>query len=174
MSRLFYKFPISSNPCKYAEMELVNDEDVGRLSQFITRLGTDPDLDEISNDIDDEGTNKGKDVHPLSVRNLSCGIAIRNDLGAHMLSVDLDVALASNFREYLDIISSYWLVYSMKLSVDYKVAKSTPTLYVGWMSEEGPSSSIGCRQGKRDGLNIWPLSTCTDIEICHTMNFKGG
>ncbi|PPD99742.1 hypothetical protein GOBAR_DD03214 [Gossypium barbadense] len=145
MSRLFYKFPISSNPCKYAEMKLVNDEDVGRLSQFNTRLGTDLDLDEVSNNIDDEGANKGEDVHPLSVRNSSCGIAIRNDLGAHMLSVDLDAALASNFREYLDIISSHW-----------------------------PSSSTGSHQGKRDGLNIWLWSTCTDTEICHTMNFKGG
>lgn len=28
MSRLFYKFLVSSNQCKFTEMELVNDEDV--------------------------------------------------------------------------------------------------------------------------------------------------
>lgn len=31
MSRLVYKFPILSNPCKYTKMELVDDEDVGTM-----------------------------------------------------------------------------------------------------------------------------------------------
>ena len=74
-----------------------------------------------------------------------------------MLNVDPDVAHASEFPEYADIVPAHRLVsnsqfeelfvgqqfknnvdcvfaikqYSMKLSIHYKVAKSTPTLYVG-------------------------------------------
>ncbi|KAK5823942.1 hypothetical protein PVK06_018705 [Gossypium arboreum] len=59
-----------------------------------------PDLDEVPNDIDNKGTNKSENVHALLVRNLSCCIVINNDLGAHILSVNPDAANAPKFSEY--------------------------------------------------------------------------
>ncbi|PPD92864.1 hypothetical protein GOBAR_DD10204 [Gossypium barbadense] len=70
---------------------------------------SDPNLDEVSDDINDEDANNDGNVNVSSVENLSRGIMIYNDLGAHMLSVDPDVMYSSKFPEYLDILPAHWL-----------------------------------------------------------------
>ncbi|KAK5825480.1 hypothetical protein PVK06_020317 [Gossypium arboreum] len=113
-------------------------------------------LDEVSNDIDNEGVNEGENVHAPFVGNLSRGIIIRNDPRAYILSLNLDARHASEFPESLNIIPSHLLManskleelyigqqfaykedcvfaikrYSMKVLVEYKVVKSMLTLYV--------------------------------------------
>ncbi|KAK5836453.1 hypothetical protein PVK06_012242 [Gossypium arboreum] len=64
-------------------------------------------LDEVSNDINDEGMEDDDNVYTLFLKNYTRGIVICNDLEAHMLSIDPDAAHASEFSEYLDIIPSY-------------------------------------------------------------------
>ncbi|XP_017614136.1 uncharacterized protein LOC108459300 [Gossypium arboreum] len=126
---------------------------------------SDPDVDEVPDDIDDEGPEKVEDVHGPSFCNPSHGIILRNELGGNMLNVDPDAAHASEFPKYADIVPTHRLAsnshfdelfvgqqfenkadcvfaikqYNMKLSIDYKVAKSTPTLYVGecWRADDG-------------------------------------
>ncbi|KAH1114929.1 hypothetical protein J1N35_008307 [Gossypium stocksii] len=71
---------------------------------------SDPDLDEVLNDIDDEGTDEGENVYAPSVENLSRNIAMHNDPRAHILSVDPYVAHASEFPEYPDMIHFHWLM----------------------------------------------------------------
>ncbi|PPS07513.1 hypothetical protein GOBAR_AA13126 [Gossypium barbadense] len=125
---------------------------------------SDPDVDEVSDDIDDEGPEEVEDVHGPSFCNPSHAIILRNKLGGNMLNVDPDAAHASEFPEYADIEPAHRLTsnsqfdelfvgqqfknkadcvfaikqYSMKLLIDYKVAKSTPTLYVGecWRADD--------------------------------------
>ncbi|PPD83582.1 hypothetical protein GOBAR_DD19479 [Gossypium barbadense] len=65
------------------------------------------DLDEVPDDIDDEGAMEGQDVHPQSVRNTRFDIVIWNDLGAHMSSIEPDMALVYEFPEYLDIVPTH-------------------------------------------------------------------
>lgn len=67
------------------------------------------DLDEILDDIDDEGVNDDKKVSESSVRNLSRGIIIPNDSRAHMSNVNPNVMHASEFPEYLKILHVYLL-----------------------------------------------------------------
>ncbi|PPR88033.1 hypothetical protein GOBAR_AA32651 [Gossypium barbadense] len=126
---------------------------------------SDPDVDEVPDDIDDEGSEEIEDVHGPSFCNPSHGIILRNELGGNMLNVDPDAAHASEFPEYADIVPTHRLAsnsqfnelfvgqqfenkadcmftikqYSMKLSIDYKVAKSTLTLYVRecWRANNG-------------------------------------
>lgn len=116
---------------------------------------SDPDVDEVPDDIDNEYT----------IEKSSLGIVICNDFRTHMLSVDLDAVYAYKFPKYSDIIFAHRLTldpeskelfmgqqflskndcifsikrYSMKVSIDYKVAESKTTLYVGecWRSIEG-------------------------------------
>lgn len=111
------------------------------------------DLDQVLDDIEDDD----KNVHTLSVGNPIRGIVIRNDLRAHMLSLDPDTVHASEFPKYSNIIPSHQLVvdseleeffvgkqfankeeclfamkkYSMKVSMEYKFVVSKPILYVG-------------------------------------------
>ncbi|XP_017609411.1 uncharacterized protein LOC108455348 [Gossypium arboreum] len=126
---------------------------------------SDPDVDEVPDNIDDEGPEEVEDVHGPSFCNPSHGIILRNEPGGNMLNVDPDAAHASEFPEYADIVPAHRLAsnsqfdelfvgqqfeikadcvfaikqYSMKLSIDYKVAKFTPTLYVGecWRADDG-------------------------------------
>ncbi|PPS01515.1 hypothetical protein GOBAR_AA19149 [Gossypium barbadense] len=65
---------------------------------------SDPDQDEVLDDIDDEGVNDNGNVDVFLVGNPNRGIVIRNDPGAHMSIIDLDVALVSEFLEYPDIL----------------------------------------------------------------------
>ncbi|PPS02061.1 hypothetical protein GOBAR_AA18604 [Gossypium barbadense] len=67
-----------------------NDEDSNHDVEDFSNL----DLDEVSDDIDNEGSEKVEDVHAPSFRNLSRGIILRNDLGAHMLNINPDAAHA--------------------------------------------------------------------------------
>ncbi|PPE01600.1 hypothetical protein GOBAR_DD01387 [Gossypium barbadense] len=70
---------------------------------------SDLDQDEVLDDIDDEGVNDDENVDASSVGNPNRGIMIRNDPGAHMSIIDLDVVHASEFLEYLDILPAYRL-----------------------------------------------------------------
>ncbi|PPD89108.1 hypothetical protein GOBAR_DD13963 [Gossypium barbadense] len=95
-----------------------------------------------------------------------------------MLSIDPDAAHASEFPEYADIVPTHILAsnsqleelfigqqfknkadyvfgikqYSVKVSIDYKVAKS-PTLYVGNVEESGMGVAGGFRLHLYRGLN---------------------
>ncbi|KAK5846103.1 hypothetical protein PVK06_002374 [Gossypium arboreum] len=117
----------------------------------------DPDVDEVLDDINDKGTNDDENIDASLVGNPVRCVVIRNDLGAHMSLIDLDVAHAAEFSEYPDILLTHWLVadfkpeelfvgqkfktteefviaikrYSMNVSMDYKVVMSKLTLYIG-------------------------------------------
>ncbi|KAH1038807.1 hypothetical protein J1N35_040550 [Gossypium stocksii] len=123
----------------------------------------DPDLDEVSDNIDVEGSKEVEHVHAPSFKNPSHGIVLWNNRGTHMLSVDLDAV--HEFPEYTNIVPVHRLAlssqleelfvekrfenksdcvfaieqYNMKLPIDYNAAKSTPTLYVveWWRVDEG-------------------------------------
>ncbi|MFQ6636040.1 hypothetical protein Gotur_012780, partial [Gossypium turneri] len=186
MSRLFYKFPISTNPLKFTEMQLLDDDDLGTMMEicpisqhcgfdFNLNIGwTDQsdcggtlqmpknpnyggssynnhvliprlqlhlevicidanvrersdnyedsdhdvedfsnlDFDEVSDDIDNEGSKEVEDVHAPSFGNLSRGIILWNDLRAHMLNVDPDVVHAP---EYVDIVLAHRLASNSQL-----------------------------------------------------------
>ncbi|KAH1073866.1 hypothetical protein J1N35_026194 [Gossypium stocksii] len=199
MSKLFYKFPVSTDPLKFFELfaelaDLKPIENVSPISQhrefdfdlivgWIDQLeceGTsripqnpnydvedfsNPDVDEVPDDIDDEGLEEVEDVHDISFSNSSRGIILRNEPRGDMLNVDPNAAHASKFSEYTDIVPAHRLAvnsqfeelfirqqfknkadcvfaikqYSIKLSIDYNVVKSTPTLYVGefWRASDG-------------------------------------
>ncbi|KAH1098407.1 hypothetical protein J1N35_015328, partial [Gossypium stocksii] len=65
------------------------------------------DLDELLDDINDEGMDEGENVHTPSVGNLSRGIVILNDLEAYMLNVDPNGTHELEFPKYQDIIPSH-------------------------------------------------------------------
>ncbi|PPD97403.1 hypothetical protein GOBAR_DD05553 [Gossypium barbadense] len=60
---------------------------------------SDPDLDEVPNDIDDEGANNDRNVNTSSVGNLIRHIMIYNDPGAHMSLIDPDAVHAVDFSK---------------------------------------------------------------------------
>ncbi|PPD89107.1 hypothetical protein GOBAR_DD13962 [Gossypium barbadense] len=116
MSRLFYRFPISFNLLKFQQMELVNEEDLGTMvgvycsngdnntkpiPLFVKLVDLDPiehhdgeeysnpNQDEVPDNIDNEGAKDGENIHPPSVGHSSHRNIIRNDPRADMLSVTL-------------------------------------------------------------------------------------
>ncbi|KAK5775195.1 hypothetical protein PVK06_043064 [Gossypium arboreum] len=120
-------------------------------SEHDIEYSSDPDLDDIPKDIDDEGSVEGEDLHPHSTGNMRSAIVIRDNPGVFMTNVDLDVTLAREFSEYPDIVLAHLLdeeleyeelfvgqqfdnkkdylhainQYSLKLSVIYKVTNLT-------------------------------------------------
>ncbi|PPR92766.1 hypothetical protein GOBAR_AA27907 [Gossypium barbadense] len=70
---------------------------------------SDPDIDEVLNDIDDEGPKKIEDVHGSSFNNPNYGIVLRNELGGDILKVDPNTVHAFEFPEYADIVPAHRL-----------------------------------------------------------------
>ncbi|KAH1033835.1 hypothetical protein J1N35_046009 [Gossypium stocksii] len=71
---------------------------------------SDSDLNDVSDDIDDKGTNDDRNVKTASVDNTSRGIVIHNDLRAHIFVIDPDTTHAFEFLEYPDILLIHQLV----------------------------------------------------------------
>ncbi|KAK5825774.1 hypothetical protein PVK06_020640 [Gossypium arboreum] len=70
---------------------------------------SDPDVDDIPDDIENKGANDENDFTP-SFRNLSHGIVICNNLEAYVSIIDPDRKHASDFLEYLDIIPAHMML----------------------------------------------------------------
>ncbi|PPD99558.1 hypothetical protein GOBAR_DD03422 [Gossypium barbadense] len=64
---------------------------------------SDPNADEVPDDIDDEGVNEDGNINASSVENQIRRIVIHNIPGAHMSRIDPDAARATEFSEYLEI-----------------------------------------------------------------------
>ncbi|PPD94115.1 hypothetical protein GOBAR_DD08852 [Gossypium barbadense] len=63
----------------------------------------DPDLDDIPEDIDDEGPVEGENANPYLAGNTGPGIVIRNNPGSFMTNVDPNAGVAREFPEYTNI-----------------------------------------------------------------------
>ncbi|MFQ6636025.1 hypothetical protein Gotur_014121, partial [Gossypium turneri] len=68
---------------------------------------SDPDLDDIPEDIDEKGLVDGENTNPHSTRNTGLGIVIRNNSGSFMTDVDPDAALAREFLKYTNIVPAH-------------------------------------------------------------------
>ncbi|PPS08787.1 hypothetical protein GOBAR_AA11844 [Gossypium barbadense] len=68
-----------------------------------------PDLDDILEDIDEKGSVEGENANPYSVGNTSLGIFIRNNPGSFMTDVDLDTALTREFPKHTNIVPAHLL-----------------------------------------------------------------
>ncbi|PPD88816.1 hypothetical protein GOBAR_DD14222 [Gossypium barbadense] len=74
---------------------------------------SDPDIDEVPDDIDDEGVNEDGNINAFSVGNQICRIVIHNNPGVHMSRIDPDAVRAAEFLEYPEILPVYRMtVYS--------------------------------------------------------------
>ncbi|KAH1055285.1 hypothetical protein J1N35_033350 [Gossypium stocksii] len=203
MSRLFYKFPISTDPFKFCEMQLLDDNDLDIIMEiwwstsnensqpvelFAELVDLEPvkndvedfsdlDVDKVPNNIDDKGPEEVEDVHGPSFNNPSRGIILRNEPRDDMLNVDPNATHVFEFPEYADIVHAHRLTsisqlkelfvgqqfenkvdcvfvikqYSMKFLIDYKVVKSTPTLYVRkcWRAGGGVVGGFGLHLYRR-------------------------
>ncbi|KAK5771932.1 hypothetical protein PVK06_048188 [Gossypium arboreum] len=129
------------------------------------KVYSDPNLDEVLDDINDEGMNDDGNDNASLAGNLTRCIVICNDPGAHMSLIDPDMVYAVEFSKYPDILPAHRLAvdsepdelfmgkkfatkkecvffikrYVMNLLVDYKVAVSKLTFYIGecWRSTKG-------------------------------------
>ncbi|PPR84038.1 hypothetical protein GOBAR_AA36675 [Gossypium barbadense] len=70
---------------------------------------SDPDLDYIIEDVDEEGLVEGKNANSHLTGNTGLSIVIRNNPGSFMTDVDPDAALACEFPEYTNIVSAHLL-----------------------------------------------------------------
>ncbi|PPD84680.1 hypothetical protein GOBAR_DD18368 [Gossypium barbadense] len=125
----------------------------------------DPDVDDVPDDIDDKDLNNDEGINASSAGEQMRRILIHNNPRPHMSLIDPDAAYVVEFLEYPEIVHSHGLAvtsdddelfidqrfsckeecvyaikrYNMKISVDYKVSVSTPTVYVRecWKAAEG-------------------------------------
>ncbi|PPR84830.1 hypothetical protein GOBAR_AA35882 [Gossypium barbadense] len=74
---------------------------------------SDLDVDEVPDDIDDEGVNDDGNVNASSVRNQIRCIVIHNNPGAHILQINLDAAHTAKFPKYPKILPAH------RLAVDF-------------------------------------------------------
>ncbi|PPD97882.1 hypothetical protein GOBAR_DD05084 [Gossypium barbadense] len=162
ISKVFYKFPVSTDPIKFTEIELVDDKDVETMvalycgtrsnqnvpiQLFVELAGVEatenhtplveedgvqvpcmvvpissdpvdhevdsesnPNVDEVSDDIDDEGVNEDGNVNASSVGNQIHHIVIHNNLVAYMSRIGPNAARAVEFLEYREILPAHRMV----------------------------------------------------------------
>ncbi|KAK5844524.1 hypothetical protein PVK06_000664 [Gossypium arboreum] len=68
---------------------------------------SDPNVDEVPNDIDNECVDDDENVYAHSIKSLSHGTVARNSPGSHISSIDPDASHAFEFPEYPNIISAH-------------------------------------------------------------------
>ncbi|PPD72415.1 hypothetical protein GOBAR_DD30680 [Gossypium barbadense] len=152
----------------------------------------DPDVDYVPDDIDAEDVNNDEGINASSVGEQMQRIVIHNNPGPHMSLIDPDAVYVSEFSEYPEIVHSHRLVvtsdddelfigqrfsckeecvyaikrYSMKISVDYKVSVSTPTIYVGecWKAAEGCNWRV--RVAFIKSSQMWEIRKFVGPHIC--------
>ncbi|PPD98687.1 hypothetical protein GOBAR_DD04271 [Gossypium barbadense] len=250
ISKIFYKFSVSTNPIKFTKMELVDDEDVetmialycGNVSDknapihlFVELAGmeqnedvnaygeehgaqesymvaltsyvdsestiggidiylnitpdidvvvddgydgsdhcdqevnsdSDPDVDDVPDDIDDEDVNNDGNINASSVGDQMRRILIHNNPGPHMSLIDPDAAHVSEFSEYPEIIPAHRL----PVNSDYE------ELFVGqrFESKEKYKAIEGCNWRVRAAFiqnsQMWEIRkfvgphTCTSTRM---------
>ncbi|PPD78788.1 hypothetical protein GOBAR_DD24289 [Gossypium barbadense] len=192
MTKIFYKFPVSTDPVKFTEIELVDDKDVESMialycgnesdknapihifaeltgmeqNEDVNAYGeehgaqescmvasisyvdseltiggigidlnitpdidvvgddgydgsnhydqevnsdSDPDVDDVPNDIDNEDVNNDGNINAFSVGNQMRRIVIQNNSGPHMSLIDPDEAHVAEFPEYPEILPAHRL-----------------------------------------------------------------
>ncbi|KAK5832074.1 hypothetical protein PVK06_015874 [Gossypium arboreum] len=133
MSKLFYKFPVSTDPIKFTEIEVVDDEDVetmvalycgtqsnqnAPIQLFAELAGIEATEDPTSLGEEDRAQEPCmvvpiSNVNASSVGNQIRRIAIHNNLGVYMSRIDLDAAHAAEFSKYPEILPAHRIaVYS--------------------------------------------------------------
>ncbi|PPD72772.1 hypothetical protein GOBAR_DD30324 [Gossypium barbadense] len=120
ISKLFYKFPISTDPFKFCEMQLLDDDDLGTMMEiwWPTRsenpqpvesfVDTKANVREMTNN----GEDSDQDVEDFSdsdVDEVPDDIDDEGPEEGDMLNVDLDAGHASEFPEYADIVPAHRL-----------------------------------------------------------------
>ncbi|PPD87045.1 hypothetical protein GOBAR_DD16038 [Gossypium barbadense] len=152
----------------------------------------DPDVDDVPDDIDAEDVNNDEGINASSVEEQMRRIVIHNNPGPHMSLIDPDAAYVSKFPEYPEIVHSHGLAvtsdddelfigqrfsckeecvyaikrYSMKISVDYKVSVSNPTIYVEecWKAAEGYNWRV--RAAFIRSSQMWEIRKFFDLHTC--------
>ncbi|KAH1065679.1 hypothetical protein J1N35_030666 [Gossypium stocksii] len=76
-------------------------------------IDSDPDVEDVPDDIDDEGVNEDGNINASSVENRIRRIVIHNNPGAHMSRINPDAAHATEFLEYPEILPTHQMaIYS--------------------------------------------------------------
>ncbi|KAK5804044.1 hypothetical protein PVK06_031693 [Gossypium arboreum] len=149
------------------DMDVVGDDGYDSSDPCYQEVDSDSDLDvnDVPDDIDDKDVKNDGNINASSVGNQMRRVVIHNNLGPHMSLIDPNAAHIAEFPEYPKILPAHRLAvnsdpeelfvgqrfeskeecvfdikrYSMNISVDYKVAVSKLTLYIGecWKSTEG-------------------------------------
>ncbi|KAK5842946.1 hypothetical protein PVK06_005369 [Gossypium arboreum] len=142
---------------------------------------SDPNLDDIPEDIDNEGPVEGENANPHSVGNTGPGIVIRNNLRFFMTNVDPDAAFAYEVLEYTNIVPAHLLddefgdeelfvsvlIADMQARFKYKVSyrkawwakkMAMRELYGDW------DVSYNELQGWIAGMQEYVLGTVTDLQ----------
>ncbi|PPR96351.1 hypothetical protein GOBAR_AA24316 [Gossypium barbadense] len=171
-------------------MQLVEDDDVETMIALYCSLGnvepielfaeladvepgedfTDLVLDKVLDDTNDKGIDDDENINNPSLGNPTQGIVIWNDHSAYILSVDPNVAYASEFQEYPNIIPSHMLVpdpKSEELVVGYELQQHQFRQRIARLQDETNSD-------KGDGGQY----TKSEVDVCKNIfpavgNFLG-
>ncbi|PPS05008.1 hypothetical protein GOBAR_AA15659 [Gossypium barbadense] len=127
---------------------------------------SDPDIDEVPDDINDEGVNNDGNVNASLARNhIRRRIVIHNNFGVHMSWIDPDAAHAAEFSEYPEILSAHRMA----------VYSDLEELFMGQRFEKCWRSAEGCNWWIRAAFiqksQMWEIRkfvgphTCTSIRM---------
>ncbi|KAH1120509.1 hypothetical protein J1N35_003669 [Gossypium stocksii] len=76
-------------------------------SDYEVDIDSDPDVDDVPNDIDDKVVIEDENINASLVGNQIRRIVIHNNPGAHMSRIDPDAAHAAKFPEYPEIVPAH-------------------------------------------------------------------
>ncbi|KAH1057073.1 hypothetical protein J1N35_035138 [Gossypium stocksii] len=111
----------AKDPTQLGEEHRVQDPygDDGYISSDLSdhKVDNNPDMDGVSNDIDDKGTNNDRNVNASLVENPIRCIVIHNNPGAHMSLINPYAVYATKFLKYHDILPPHWLAEYVPVTV---------------------------------------------------------
>ncbi|PPR98735.1 hypothetical protein GOBAR_AA21931 [Gossypium barbadense] len=92
------------------ETDADGDDGYYNIDPFDHEINSDPNIDKVPNEFDDENTNDDENVNASLVGNPIRRIVIHNNPGAHMSLIDPDLTNAVEFSKYPDILPAHRLV----------------------------------------------------------------
>ncbi|PPD91005.1 hypothetical protein GOBAR_DD12067 [Gossypium barbadense] len=92
-----------------SDIDVVGDDGYDSNDSCDQEVGSDsdPDVDEVSDDIDDEDVNDNGNIKASSVGNQIRHIVIHNNPGPHMSLIDPNTAYVAEFLKYLEILPTH-------------------------------------------------------------------
>ncbi|PPR90991.1 hypothetical protein GOBAR_AA29700 [Gossypium barbadense] len=150
----------------------------GAQEPYMVDSDSDPDVDEVFDDIDNEDMNDDGNINVSSVGNQIRRIVIHNNPGLLMPLIDPDAAQVAEFLEHLEILLAHWLAVNSnpkKLFVSQRFETISNQMEAGYVFIEDVRDAVVANHRMVRLMNVEICSRCLEtFRVTKTIDRQPG